>query len=72
MQGGFELNVTYHPMGYADVNLLNMNTVPKEMQMLLRVKILSNVYVHSHQKNAGHYQNIKVANRSFEIVTKYR
>jgi hypothetical protein len=83
-QEGLKLNETHWLLAYADdVNILggNMYTIQKNREALLyaskevglqvnpeRTKYMSMSRYHK----AGHNHSIKVANRSFEVVAKFK
>jgi hypothetical protein len=81
---GLKLNGTHQIPVYADVNLLgvNLNTVTKhryswcfnvvskEVDLYVNPEKIKYMSMSRHQ-NAGQYDNMKIANRSFENVEKF-
>jgi hypothetical protein len=83
-QVGLKLNGTHQFLAHADdVNLLgdNIDTIKKNTETLidaskevgLEINVEKTIYMLlSHQQNVGQNRDVKIANRSFENVSKFK
>jgi hypothetical protein len=83
-QVGLKLNGTRQPLAYADdVNLLgdSIDTIKKNTEIVndaskevgLEINVQKTKYMLlSHHLNAGQNRDIKIANRSFEILSQFK